>query len=238
MNKFMIGFITAGVMAAGITGYAGGADTAYAAPAGKTGKVCESSLEAVGTSIDIIKHQEDAQGTVSTTQNTGRPQTAASGGNTQGTVAAGNTSSQTASGNHQTTQTAASGQSAGQTTQSTSQNTGQSQTNGNIYFVENTTEAVWVEPVYEKVWVVDREAQTVELPVYENVYKDVCNGCGADITADPTAHFKSKINAGILSCGGFHLEVEQVQVDTQTIYEPEEGHWEEVLVKDGYWEYR
>ncbi len=47
-------------------------------------------------------------------------------------------------------QTAASNQSAGQTMQSTSQNISQSQTNGNIYFVENTTEAVWVEPVYEK----------------------------------------------------------------------------------------
>lgn len=86
MNKFMIGFITAGVMAAGITGYAGGADTAYAAPAGKTGKVCESSLEAVGTSMDIIiKRHADTQETVNSTQNTGRPHVAASGGNTQGT---------------------------------------------------------------------------------------------------------------------------------------------------------
>lgn len=225
MNKLMIGFITAGVMAAaGITGYAGGTDVVNAAPAGRTGTggVCESSLEAVGTSMDIIiKRHAATQGTVSVST-TGRPHAATSGGITQGGTA------QTSGGG--STQTAASNQSAGQTTQTAPQNTGQSQT--------NTTEAVWVEPVYEKVWVVDREAQTVELPVYENVYKDVCNGCGADITADPGAHGKAQMLAGILSCGGWHSEAYQVQVDTQVIYEPEEGHWEEVLVKEGCWEYR
>ncbi len=102
---------------------------------------------------------------------------------------------------------------------------------------EVTTEAekVWVEAVYEEVWVVDQEAYTYENPVYETRAKDVCNGCGADVTENPDAHFKAQIAAGNTSCGGYHIEYYQVQVGTETIEVPEEGHWETICISEGYW---
>lgn len=60
--------------------------------------------------------------------------------------------------------------------------------------------------------VVDREAW-VE-PVYETQCREICNGCGADITADPHAHIKAQMLAGNYSCGGFHSVTTQVQTGT------------------------
>lgn len=106
--------------------------------------------------------------------------------------------------------------------------------------VETTTEAadttegkVWVEPVYEEVWVVDREEQIVELPIYETRGKCVCNGCGADITNDPNTHISNPYND---VCDSWHSEAYQVIVGYETIVEPEEGHYETVLIEEGHWE--
>lgn len=97
------------------------------------------------------------------------------------------------------------------------------------------TEKVWVDAVYEEVWVVDQEAYTIENPIYETVCLSICNGCGADITGNTDAHMKSQMISGNLACGGYHTEYVQVQVGTEIIEVPEEGHWETVLISEGYW---
>lgn len=96
----------------------------------------------------------------------------------------------------------------------------------------------WHEPVYEDRYVVDQAAwdEVVEEPVYENVERCICNGCGADITSDPWGHLEqSAISGG--SCGGYHSEWQQVQTGTttRTIHHEEVGHTERVLVQEGYW---
>lgn len=90
----------------------------------------------------------------------------------------------------------------------------------------------WHPPVYENVWVVDKEAWTEEIPKYESRLKWVCNQCGADVTNCISEHYD---NADTM-CGGYHSEYYDVQVGTTTINWPEEGHWEQKLVKEGYWE--
>ena len=96
----------------------------------------------------------------------------------------------------------------------------------------------WHEPVYEDRYVVDQAAwdEVIEEPVYENVERCICNGCGADITSDPWGHIEqSAISGG--SCGGYHSEWQQVQTGTtsRTIHHNEVGHTERVLVQEGYW---
>lgn len=95
-------------------------------------------------------------------------------------------------------------------------------------------------PVYgtEQKWVVDQAAwtETVNEPVYETVERCICNGCGADITADPGTHMKENMMAGNYSCGAWHSEWIQVQTgtNTYTITHPEQGHWESYSVVTGY----
>lgn len=57
--------------------------------------------------------------------------------------------------------------------------------------------------------------------------------CGADITGSTSAHNKAHMLAGEGS--GYHNDVRQVQVGTETISHPEEGHWETKVV-GGHWE--
>lgn len=99
---------------------------------------------------------------------------------------------------------------------------------------------VWHDPVYEKKWVVDQAAwdETVSEPIYEMVEKSICNGCLADITGDPWGHIDAALDAGNFNCGGYHAEwiLEQTGTNTHTVHHDEVGHWEDVLVKEGYWE--
>lgn len=99
-------------------------------------------------------------------------------------------------------------------------------------------EKQWHEPVYENSWVVDREAwdEVIEEPVYEMVERCICNQCGADITGDPWGHLEqSAITGG--NCGGYHSDWQKVQTGTtsHTVHHEEQGHYEQVLVKEGYW---
>lgn len=100
---------------------------------------------------------------------------------------------------------------------------------------DSTEGKTWVPPVYKEVWVVDQEACTIENPVYEVVYVSYCNGCGAVITGDPDEHMKSRLLAGHMECGGYTTVPEYVQVGVEVIEVPEQGHWEKVLVQEGYW---
>lgn len=104
---------------------------------------------------------------------------------------------------------------------------------------EKPKEPVWHPPVKDKRWVVDQAAwvETVNEPVYSEVGKAICTGCGADITNYIDQHFKeSYLNGG--NCGGYSVVTEKVQTgtNTYTVNHPEVGHWEEYVVQEGYWE--
>lgn len=66
---------------------------------------------------------------------------------------------------------------------------------------------------YEKILV--SESWTEEIPIYEEQAREICNGCGADITADPTTHNKNHMLNG--EPGGWTTEYVQVQVGTDKI---------------------
>ena len=94
---------------------------------------------------------------------------------------------------------------------------------------------MWHDPEYDHKWIVDQAAwdETVNTPIYEERELSICNQCGADITNNIDAHFKANWD-----CSGYHSDWKTVQVgtDTSTLHHEEVGHWEDVLVKDGYWE--
>ena len=93
---------------------------------------------------------------------------------------------------------------------------------------------VWHDPVYEKKWVVDQAAwdETISEPIYEMVLHWYCNTCNADISADPEGHVDETMHGGYRS----EYKQEQVGTNTHTIHHDEIGHWEDVLVQEGYWE--
>lgn len=62
-----------------------------------------------------------------------------------------------------------------------------------------------------------KEAWTEELPVYEEVSKEICNGCGGDFTGHISEHIEEQKQAGNESCNSFSTESTQVQVGTNTI---------------------
>ena len=87
---------------------------------------------------------------------------------------------------------------------------------------------------YEDVYGVDQEAYSYEEPVYEKRVYTVCHVCGAEFdtsydTSAFFAHDKAHMLAGEGS--GYHNEIRKVQVGTNTVNVPEEGHYEKKLVK-------
>ena len=102
------------------------------------------------------------------------------------------------------------------------------------------TEAIWHPAVTKKVWVVDKASYTYEEPVYESQYRVICNTCGLDMTEFSHSEIGSHQKAHMLNgenCS-YAGKTVQVQVGTKTVTVPEEGHWETVVVKDGYYEYK
>lgn len=53
----------------------------------------------------------------------------------------------------------------------------------------------WVEET-RRVWIVDQEAWSEQLPVYEMRERSICSICGADITGATFPHSKQHILAG------------------------------------------
>lgn len=86
--------------------------------------------------------------------------------------------------------------------------------------------------VYENKYVVDQPAYDEQVPRYEMKAHDICNQCGADITGNTTAHNKAHAMAG--ESGGWHTEWIQEVVGYDTVHHPEQGHNEQVLVKDAW----
>lgn len=99
---------------------------------------------------------------------------------------------------------------------------------------EAVYKAVHHDAEYEDVYVVDQEAYSYEEPVYEKRVYTVCHVCGAefDTSYDDSAfsaHNESHALAGEGS--GYHNDTRKVQVGTNTVNVPEEGHYEKKLVK-------
>lgn len=106
--------------------------------------------------------------------------------------------------------------SAGTTTSNSSGTTGNSNSNTNA---SNNNAA----PAHVHTWVLHEgsghyETQVVkeawDEPVYEMQARDICNHCGADITADPDQHFIDNMSNGQLTCGSYHTDWVKVQTGT------------------------
>ena len=98
------------------------------------------------------------------------------------------------------------------------------------------TNKTWHEAVYEyiehpaeteQVWVVDQEASTTETPVYLKTVRDICNGCGLDIT-DNMDH--------VFDClGSWHTELIWCYYGTSewVVKNEDAGNTERILADDG-----
>jgi|GEM_PF-3292695 len=113
-------------------------------------------------------------------------------------------------------------------------NTGNANTNTSST-KPTTPNKTWVEPVYERKWVVTKAAWTESKPVYENRGVARCLVCGAENTTETAISNHAYQHALKGEAGNYTVENKSVQVGTETINHPEVGHWEDVLVKDGYW---
>jgi len=87
---------------------------------------------------------------------------------------------------------------------------------------------------YEDVYVVDQEAYSYEEPVYEKRVYTVCHVCDAEFDTSYSGsefweHDYQHQYAGEGS--GYHNDIRRVQVGTNTVNVPEEGHYEKKLVK-------
>lgn len=114
----------------------------------------------------------------------------------------------------------------------------QSSSNENSSVDTNNTESsskpeqnkVWHDPVYENKWVVDQPAWTEEVPIYGTKEVMICSTCGAEITGFAGEHLDETMH------GGYYADFPQVQVGINSVTHPEQGHYEQVLVKEGYWD--
>ena len=83
---------------------------------------------------------------------------------------------------------------------------------------------------YEKVWVVDKAAESYEEDVYEEIEYAVCTNCGYKTKGSVTAHIKEHMLNG--ESAGHKVVWEQEKTGTKTVTVPEEGHYEEIWVED------
>ena len=77
--------------------------------------------------------------------------------------------------------------------------------------ITHPEEGYWADELVSGAW-------TEEIPVYEERAREICNGCGLDITEDPWTHAEEQLLAGNIACGAYHTEYRQVQVGTNTVY--------------------
>lgn len=109
------------------------------------------------------------------------------------------------------------------TTQTSTTNSNKNDTISNSNTNKNEHTHSWIE-VYKDVYhaeeghyenVLVKEAWTESVPVYEEKEVLICNGCGEDITTNPTQHNKNHALNG--EKGGWHTEWKQVQTGINTI---------------------
>lgn len=143
----------------------------------------------------------------------------------QSTGVTSNTSSSSSTNNSSSTSKPSNGNSSNSSTSNTKPTKpsgGSSSSNSNA---KPTHTHSWVE-VYKDVYheeeghyenVCVKEAWTESIPIYEQRARDICNGCGKDITDNPTAHMREQMLQGNLACGGYHTEYKQVQTGSNTV---------------------
>lgn len=171
--------------------------------------VADSNLENEHVTEDEHDHDhEHDHEHVSSEQSTGVPSNTDSTSPSSST----NNSPSTSTNNSQSTSS----------TSKPSQSGGSSSSNSNV---KPTHIHSWVE-VYKDVYhqeeghyenVCVKDAWTESVPVYEQRERSICNGCGKDITGHPWDHIEEQMLQGNLACGGYHTELKQVQVGTNTI---------------------
>ena len=81
-------------------------------------------------------------------------------------------------------------------------------------WVDVTEEIVHAEEGHWEEVVITPE-QVKEVPVYETQYREICNGCGKDITGTPWIHIEEEMLKGNMACSGHHGEYKQVQTGTK-----------------------
>ena len=81
-------------------------------------------------------------------------------------------------------------------------------------WVDVTEEIVHAEEGHWQEVVITPE-QVKEVPVYERKAREICNGCGEDITGNIDNHFKSQMLAGNMKCSGFTTKYIEVQTGTK-----------------------
>ena len=77
--------------------------------------------------------------------------------------------------------------------------------------ITHPEEGYWADELVSDAW-------TEETPVYEKRARDICNGCGLDITGFHLQHAEEQLLAGNIACGAYHTEYRQVQVGTNTVH--------------------
>ena len=77
--------------------------------------------------------------------------------------------------------------------------------------ITHPEEGYWADELVSDAW-------TEEIPVYEKRAREICNGCGLDITEDPWAHADEQLDLGNYNCMGYHTEYRQFQVGTNTVH--------------------
>ena len=81
-------------------------------------------------------------------------------------------------------------------------------------WVDVTEEVIHAEEGHWEEVVVTPE-QVKEVPIYERKAREICNGCGVDITGNIDAHLESQMLAGNMSCSGFTTRYSEVQTGTK-----------------------
>ena len=114
----------------------------------------------------------------------------------------------------------------------------------------------WHDAVYDDKWVVDKEAWTERKPVIVYDVHEICY-CGFDITQAFLDKYGEDVFVGhwgdkdyteyvdfiythVTGVDGHHgfrssSTTYPYIIDYEIVNHPEEGHWEKVLVSDGYW---
>ena len=79
------------------------------------------------------------------------------------------------------------------------------------------TDSKWVEP---KTVECNEIGYEVETPMYHEVAKELCNGCGEDITNNYNEHLEENVLDGNTNCASFHTAYIMEQYDTRNVMYP------------------
>ncbi len=119
-----------------------------------------------------------------------------------------------------TTENSTSGNTNTNNNQSNASNTSNNTTPSHSHNWTPINEVVYHDEVGHWEDVIVQQAWTEEVPVYDTVARDICNGCKQDITGFVWDHIEEQMLAGNISCGGFTTDWKQVQVGTNTVNHP------------------